>query len=557
MATDGCWVQFYDGKNEGGGTIRFDGPLNVGDMNNYVFSTGEKAGDEPDSLITGSRTWIQLFTDKDFKGKTAYFYPNQKIDSLDDYGMGGKADSFKIFDSQPASFPPPSTTNWVSELDGGPMSSLTVNNLLRTSIGTALSLIPEVGTSLKTLVYGLWPDQQENKEQTWACLQNYISQVVGTVYRQIITSSLSAKLTGLYSLSELYVSAEPEQRRSAFSQLLGDLVAQQPYFIDLSSPQTSLSFFAPFGSLMLLTMREEVLFYEQIYGVPPSPEKRAELIGQLQAKIEQYQQAVSVARARLLAQRATMVTLLDDGSISQDRWIPIDSYSGWRGVEEFGGGSNSRAQYAANERIEQVTNALAYSLDLNLASTQLWTWTNPDVTTPMRAPWLVYQDGPYGKYQSSAAFSALADGQSRITGVIVRSGSLIDGVEVEIDGASTGYNGGDGGTRFAIELAAGETIVSANGFSSGLINELGFTSSAGQSFLAGTLGGTNGATGEFISQPPAGSENGRLQGLRGYAVSGTGSNCNVKVLTFCWYCELPTPTQPISDASEVLGLMQR
>lgn len=44
MATDGCWVQFYDGEKMSGGTKRFDGPLEVSDLNDYIFSTGEKGG---------------------------------------------------------------------------------------------------------------------------------------------------------------------------------------------------------------------------------------------------------------------------------------------------------------------------------------------------------------------------------------------------------------------------------------------------------------------------------------------------------------------------------
>lgn len=557
MSTDGCWVQFYDGNNESGGTIRFDGPMNVADMNNYIFSTGEKAGDEPDSLVTGSRTWIQVFNDDDYQGTTAYFYPNQTISKLSDYGVGGKIDSFKLYDAQPASFPPPSTTNWANEIDGGPVSSLTINNIFRTALGASLMLIPKVGGALKTIVYGLWPDPRSNKDQAWACFQNYISQVVGTVFKQIIASGLSAKLTGLYNLTEIYINADPEQREGAFTSLRADLAVQEPFFISLSMPQTSLSFFLPFGSLMLLTLREEVLFYEDIYGTPPTPEKRAELVANLQSKIEQYQKAVADARSALLSQRAAMVTLLDTGSITQDRWIPIDSYSGWRGTEEVGGGSRDRAQYAANERIEEVTNALAYSLDLNLAPTQLWTWTNPDITEPMRAPWLVYQDGPYGDYQSSTAFSAMTDAQTAITGVVVKAGSLVDSIEVMIDGASTGTYGGSGGDRFVMNLAAGETIVRANGYASGLINELGFTSSLGQNFLAGSRNGTNGTTGAFTSQAPEGTVGGRLVGIRGYAVNGSGSNANVKVLTFCWYCELPIPTEPISDPASALSLIRR
>ncbi|WPB75604.1 hypothetical protein KYC5002_42245 [Archangium violaceum] len=550
--TDGCWVQFYDGENESDGTLRFDGPVNVADMNDYIFSTGEKGGDEPDSLMMGSRAWIQVFTKDDYGGSEAFFYPNQKIDSLDDFGVGGKIDSFKLFDSQPSWFPPPSTVNWAVESSNGIVSSLSINNFFRTALGTALMLVPKVGGALKTLAYGLWPDPRTNKEQAWASFQNYISQVVGTIYQQIITTGLSDKLSGLYNLTIAYADAPPERRQSTFAALLADLQVQEPFFVNLSSARNTLSFFLPFGSLMLITMREQILFYQDIYGVPLDPQERQTLVDALQAKIDAYQSAVNTARSQLLSQRAAMVTILDESSITSDMWVPIDTYSGWRGTQEFGGGSKDRAQQAANEHAESETNALAYSLDQNIAQTQLWSWMNPDNTTPIQAPSLIYLDGPYGSYQSSTAFSAVAGTGSSITRVVVMAGSLIDSLEVFIDGVSTGRNGGSGGAPNTLDLASGETIVRANGYSSGLINELGFTSSTGRSFLAGSLNGTNGTTGTFTSEAPAGTANGRLVGMSGYSVNGTSASSNLKVLTFHWYCTLPLPENP----EQALGTLE-
>lgn len=546
MATDGCWVQFYDGENQTGGTLRFDGPINVTDMNDYVFSTGEKGGDEPDSLVLGSRAWIEVFKDDDYGGSSAYFYPNQKIDSLDDYGVGGKIDSFKLFDAQPDWFPPPSTVNWVTESNDGPVSSQDINNFFRTALGSALMLIPKVGGALKTLLYGLWPDPHNNKEQAWASFQNYISQVVGNIYQQIISTGLSDKLSGLYNLTKAYADAPQERRESTFAALLADLQVQEPFFIDLKSPKNTLSFFLPFGSLMLITLREQILFYEDIYGAPLQPDERARLVGELQAKIELYQTAVNDARNALLTQRAAMVTILDEGSITSDVWVPIDTYSGWRGVQEFGGGSRSRAQYAADQHKEYECNLLAINLDQNIAQTQLWAWTNPDNTTPIEAPWLIYLHGPFGHYQDATAFSEVADAGSAITRIVVKAGSLIDSLEVYINGVSTGVNGGTGGEPYALSVSGDQTFVAANGYSSGLINQLGFTSSTGESFLAGSLNGTNGSTGFFSSSAPVGSVDGKLVGLSGYAVSGSASTSNLKVLTFHWFCRLPLPAEPIT-----------
>lgn len=544
MPTDGCWIQFYDGEAETGGTYRFDGPTDVNKLDNFTFSTGEKGGNEPDSLVMGSRAWVQVFNDNDYGGKTAYFYPNQKIDSLDVYGVGGKIDSFKLYDHQPPEFPPPSTTNWAIEVDDATVSALSINNIFRTSLGAALLLVPVVGKSLKALLDGLWPEPKLNKEQAWACFQNYISQVVGTVYQQIISTELREDLEGLYNLTVAYVNASPETRNNSFSALLSTLTFLEPRFLDLKSPKNTLSFFLPFGSLMLVTLREQILFYEEIYGAPLSPDERTSLIEALQEKIEIYQAAINDARNAILTQRKTMVSLLDGSTITSQTWYAIDSYSGWRQYAN----SNSQAQYIADQHVESVINSLTWSLDQNIAQAQLWSWMNPDNLTPIQAPSVIYLDGPHGSYQESTEFSAVSIAGSEITKVTVMAGTLIDSVEVFIDGVSTGVNGGSGGGPSTIDLSPGETIVSASIYSGGLVNILGFTSSNGQSFLVGSFDGTNGIP-EYIitAKSPEGTSDCRLVGLSGYVKSGSGPTSNVKVLTFHWYCTLPLPKKPNTD----------
>ncbi|WCM90092.1 hypothetical protein [Acidovorax sp. NCPPB 3576] len=543
MATDGCWVQFYDGEKKSGGTKRFDGPLDVADLNDYTFSTGEKGGDETDSLVLGSRAWIQVFKDDDYGGKTAYFYPNQTIEDLDAYGMGGTIDSFKLYDYQPASFPAPTTVTWAVEDNDGVVSASTINNFFRTALGSALMLVPVVGAALKTMVYGLWPDPRTNKEQAWASFQNYISQVVGTVYDQLIDKELTIKLQGLYNVMRNYVESTESERAGNFTALINTLDFLEPSFLDVEDPQKTLKFSLPFGSIMLLTMREEILFHEEIFGDRLSPDERAKRVRRLQEKIDVYQAAIAAARAELLALRATMIKLQDNSSITVDKWTPYDTYSGWRGVEEYSGGAKRRAEYAAAKHTEVVTNELAWQIDQNTAQTQLWSWTNPDNLTPIRAPEVVFVEGPYGDFQESTRFSAVADDGKRITQVRVRAGDLIDSLEVFIDGTSTGVQGRTGDTNaapFEVALATGQSIINSKGRSSTLINALGFTADNGQSFLAGSPGNSG-----FDSHAPEGTADGRLVGLSGYSLNGTTTGCNLKVLTFHWYCTLPLPEKPV------------
>lgn len=105
MATDNCWVKFFDGEDMDGATFTSYGPINVPDFDVYKFSNGNKGGDEPDSLIMGPMAWLQVYTDKNYGGDTAYFYPGDGIEELDEYGVGGDIESYRLYDSRPGGFP--------------------------------------------------------------------------------------------------------------------------------------------------------------------------------------------------------------------------------------------------------------------------------------------------------------------------------------------------------------------------------------------------------------------------------------------------------------------
>ncbi|HEX6288061.1 MAG TPA: hypothetical protein VFZ66_02675 [Herpetosiphonaceae bacterium] len=548
-ATDGCWVQFYDSDGFQGGTKRFDGPTNVADMDDYVQSTGEKLGDEPDSLKTGTRTWLEVYKDDNYEGKTATFGPGSEINDLDAYGVGGNISSFRMYD-EPQSWWVSSPNSPLLEADTGLYSSLTINDIARTLVGAALTLVPTVGSALRMITMMLWPESS-NRDQAWACFQNYIDQIVSGIERQRTIDDLTKKLDGLYNLADDYLNAPPERRADTFENLLGGLRLYEPYFVDLSQTQVEMFFFIPYGTLMLFTFREQILSYQEIYGVPLSPEERQKLIDNLQNTIDAYQQALPPARQSLLDKRAAMVTYRDESTIGIGSdatiYVPIDEYTGWRGSQVH---HLSEVEDAVAQRAEQVTNQLAYTLDSYLSTADLWSYINPDNPAPLQPPTIIYADGPYGQYQATP-FSVIAADTQRITQVTISTGSLVDSLELFLNGTSTGRHGGSGGVPQTLALAEGETIIAAQGYASGLINQLGFTTSQGRSILGG---GTSNL--HFTSGPPEGTT-GYLVGISGYSDNGSSSNANLKVVTFHWKCTLPFDTEPLkalgwSDATIAL-----
>jgi hypothetical protein len=145
----------------------------------------------------------------------------------------------------------------------------------------------------------------------------------------------------------------------------------------------------------------------------------------------------------------------------------------------------------------------------------------------------------------------IATNTQRITQVNMCTGSLVDSLELFLDGQSRGIYGRSGGVPQTLALEEGEAIISAQGYYSGLINQLGFTTNQGRSILGG---GT--ANLSFNSGAPQGTT-GYLVGVSGYSDNGTSSNDNLKVVTFHWKCTLPFDENVLNSLglSEVAGLL--
>ncbi len=541
--SDGCWVQYWDHDDFAGPTIRFDSEGHqraVPDLDQYRQSDGAKAGNEPDSLKTGSRTWLVVYKDRDYGGRNAMFGPNSAIADLDIYDMGGNISSFKMYDSRPSWFvesartsPDPAAT----ELDGSIVDAQTVNNFVRTAVGVALGEIPMIGGAVSGLVTGLWPDKN-NIDQVWASFQNYLNQAIAGVYWQTKYEGLGSTLQNIYAAADKFASTPAQDsglKKDAFRNLYDLLGNTQSYFIDKQHPAGKYYFMVPYCTLYLATRREIYQNYGYYYGAEPSEQSREELLRDITDSIILFTQLLEDAKSEIIRRRTdeSVIQVVEQKS---GGFSLLDRYDG-RSIYYYSGDSRLvRQTYADN-----IGNALALRLDVHNSITQLWAYFDPakEVPRPVPPPTLKYATGPYGEYQQVEPFSKMAD-HGNITEVVLWTGGLVDGFELFVDGRGTGRVGGPGGAARSLQLEEQERVSVAGVYATRLINGLRFTSSAGWSVEGGTDEGASNR--RHKAEPLEGCSDTRLIGLSGYAgvaPHDDPTRNNVKALTCHWACELP------------------
>lgn len=534
--SDGCWVQFWDDDDCEGATLRIDAEgssLVVNDLDKYIQSDGDKEGNEPDSLETGSRSWLMVYKDKNCVGApNASFGPNSKIDDLDKYGVGGNISSFKLFDSRPIGFVDSSSysTPAAVEAEDGLVNAQSVNGFFRTVIVESIGLIPEVGGFLGGIVEGLWPDV-DNRDQVWACYQNYLNKLIVGVYWQSTYEKLNDALKSIYKAADAYNKTPEEDHEfkiQTFENLYNIVNNMESFFVDENNPQTRYMFLVPFATLRLATLRENLEHYAFYYGAEPSAELRKELAVELRDSINLYRRLLAEARDRIVAGRGNQIVITEQG-ISRTPYV-LDKYNGFSMAQQ------EDVEYRRDQYSDGVLNLFALDLDKHNAIGQLWEYFDVNVQGPAQPPILRYAVGPYGWYQNVDKFKELAT-SGRITEVSLWTGSLVDSLEISVDGVGQGRVGSSGGGGLqSLSLAADECVASANGYQTGLINALGFVTDKGRSLYGGSDGGQQSR--RFEVKPLPETLNTRLVGLSGYAGVGSGSNANIKAITFHWDCEL-------------------
>ncbi|WP_460873823.1 jacalin-like lectin [Paralcaligenes ginsengisoli] len=458
--------------------------------------------------------------------------------------MGGDIESFKMYDHYPPGFVDArkgGVTPIAIELaeDDDIVSAETVNSYLRNVIAYGIEQIPVIGGLITATIGAFWPSPNNN-DQLWGCAQNYLNQAIAGVYWQIKYDGLQNSLDTLRKAAIAYVEV-PEEDQSYktwnFRNLYDTINNLESFFMPPDkNPQNTYLFVVPYATLRLATLRENLEHYVYYYGKEPSPETRNKLIEGIQSSIAKYQEHINTARDNILLARKDQIMIREEGA-SKTSYL-IDLYNGYRdsGYRSYDPNCNNLL-YLKEQYSDQVLNKLALTLDTHNAIGQLWKYFDPNASTePITPPTLNYAVGPYGAYQNVPTFSQTAESGS-ISRATLWTGTLVDALELTIDGAPQGRVGSTGGGgEKPLELAQGERIVSAKGYETGLINALGFTTSTGQSIY----GGESGGGWQFDVQPLENTSNTRLTGLSGYAGTGSASDKrnNIKAITFHWECDL-------------------
>ena len=345
--------------------------------------------------------------------------------------------------------------------------------------------------------------------------------------RQMASNQMEALLTGLgnkltsYQSTSLYTPSKGQ----FFTDLLGTLDADDPYFCSQEHAQATLGYLVNFATVAIATLREQYLFYPQIYGISadqlaPDPD-HAKHLEKLQKAINKYRTAAQEAATTAMTWRKSLVGVQHLPGGGETGYQAFDSFDDWVGQPRS---SESEAKSDEAKRLQQVTNDYTGFLNALLYPAELWPYMDPTNKLPPLATKFTAVSGPYGG-SSGTAFADASDNRT-ITKVVIYSGDRVDGIEIFYGGQSGGLHGGASGTPTTLELAAGEYVVAAYGLAGDSMNQLFLRTNQGREVGGGGPGGSS-----FTALPPSGTA-ATLGSISG--VQGSGS---LESITFHWAYE--------------------
>ncbi|RAK69957.1 insecticidal delta-endotoxin Cry8Ea1 family protein [Hymenobacter edaphi] len=411
---------------------------------------------------------------------------------------------------------------------------------MRDMVMNIAGAVPEVGKGLRGLLNFMWP---ERKSDAFQQMRDYVVTLVRDLIDENNTQTLKNILEGLYTNIRDYEKEDAYQpasagkpavdgspkKQTAFGNVLGDINRAEPYFFDLNRPETRLTYLVSLGTTALTALREQCLFWYQIYGRNDSqPNVHLQAFEDALAR---YTRAVAISRQRALDWRLTKCGFRYKSSnrvlYTLYTYTAYDNYSGWEfSLENTTNGSNPKAELlvreADNNHQQRIRSEFSAELEDVLAPTYIWPHLHPGKAgkAALVRTRQTLALGPYGGKEHAAFADA---GGQPITRVVIHAGLYVDGLEVFYGGVSGGLHGHAGGNCFDLTLHPGETIVAVYGRSNNRLTALWVETSEGR-----VVGGGQGAGYFWESEPPAGlhAHLARVEGRNGAA--------HLEALTLHW-----------------------
>ncbi|WP_346840163.1 hypothetical protein [Microbulbifer sp. SAOS-129_SWC] len=504
-----CWVRFYGAPRFSSDyPTRINGP---GDASTFSLWGGTGV---PWSLTTGPSTWVRLYPTENFDGEPVSLGPNSLIQNFGDGFAMSTLESLEVFDAQPQGWEPsiPDAANVQTLLS---LEEQNVSASLESLVAGIAGTVPTVGAALKGLVGALWPNP-ESPMQVWNSIELYINALLASLVDQIKAQYLTDTLDGLYRALLVYneTAYGTSQKGSLFSALLTELRTDEPYFVDRDNPASTLIYMIPMSTIMLIVLREQALFYEDIYleSDPDAEMHRRSVIEHIESFTRLAQQGASDA----LAWRLDQIQVVTEGS----NYYVVDPAANYQSPSYSG---QSPADEALAWRRSYVENEYTIQLDALLGPVQLWKYLSPDNTeVPTQETQQVHSLLLSDNNPSDTPFSD--DPSAPVTGLVVRAGDLIDSIQMIYGGEPGAVHGSPAsGEPHRWDLQENEAIVGVFGGAGGAMNQLVFRTNLGREIGTGGSGGNY-----FIALAPQG-VNAALTSIEGYQ-----SDTALEAIRFNW-----------------------
>jgi hypothetical protein len=184
-----------------------------------------------------------------------------------------------------------------------------INERLEILVRGITSCTPYVGGAISGVIGFFWPDSEHDPYAVWNEVKQYVLDLVRELISQEKLHDLEYKLEGIrktlvdYQNTSLGVPAKGQW----FTNVLSSLDIAEPSFFDKRAPEKTLPYFVSMGTIKLSTLREQYLFYKEIYLVA-DPDKNQHL-KLLQDKIKEYKDGSLVAKTTAMKWRLDFITI--------------------------------------------------------------------------------------------------------------------------------------------------------------------------------------------------------------------------------------------------------
>jgi hypothetical protein len=143
-----------------------------------------------------------------------------------------------------------------------------INTILKTAVSSGVKFVPGVGALLSGLVSALWPNPEKNKNLVWDDIEKKVETVASGLIAKNNSQGMRNRTEGIYNVMMLYLNqpAGTQKKGNRFDIMLAALEENQPCYFNDESPWLNLAYFSFMGTLHLTVLREQHLFYKDIWG---------------------------------------------------------------------------------------------------------------------------------------------------------------------------------------------------------------------------------------------------------------------------------------------------